>query len=53
MLAEPEHVEADLVGQLDFLDEVAQPFMRADGAGTRLWADIGESVETEFHLIAS
>ena len=30
MLAEPEHVEPDLVGKLDLLDQVAQPLMRAD-----------------------
>ena len=30
MLAEAEHVEADLVGKLDLLDQVAQPLMRAD-----------------------
>ena len=33
MLADTEHVEPDLVGQLDLLDQVAQPLVRADGAG--------------------
>lgn len=32
MLAQPKHVEADLVGELDLLDQVAQPLMRTDGA---------------------
>ena len=50
MLAEAEHVEADLVGKLDLLDQVAQPLMRADVAGTFFRADVGEGVETEFHI---
>ena len=50
VLAQAEHVETDLVGQLDLLDQVAQPFMRADGARTRFRADIRESVEAEFHF---
>ena len=49
MLAEAEHVEADLVGKLDLLDQVAQPLMRADVTGTLFHADVGKSVETEFH----
>src|SRR5687767_24626 len=53
MLAQPKHVEADLVGQFDFLDQIAQPLMRTDGVGTRLRADVGEGVETEFHHVSS
>ena len=50
MLAEAEHVEADLVGKLDLFDQVAQPLMRADVAGAFFRADVGEGVETEFHI---
>jgi hypothetical protein len=32
VLADAEDVEPDLVGQLDLLDQVAQPLMRTDGA---------------------
>ena len=53
MLAQPKHVEADLVGQLDLLDQVAQPLMRADGAWAWFRADVGEGVETEFHHVSS
>jgi len=53
MLAEAEHVEPDLVGQFDLLDQVAQPLVRSDrrrvGLGAGLGADVGESVEAEFH----
>ncbi|ESZ01076.1 hypothetical protein X738_05595 [Mesorhizobium sp. LNHC209A00] len=48
VFAEAEDVEPDLVGEFDLLDQVAQPLMRADGARTRLRADVGEGVETEF-----
>ena len=30
VFAEPEHVEPDLVGERDLLDQVAQPLARAD-----------------------
>ena len=53
MLAEAEHVEADLVGKLDLFDQIAQPLMRADVAGALVQADIGKSVETEFHVESS
>ena len=49
MLAQAEHVEADLVGKLDLFDQVAQPLMRADVAGALFRADVGKSIETEFH----
>ena len=35
MLADAEHVEADLVGELDLLDQVAQPPVRADAVPGR------------------
>ena len=49
VLAEAEDVEADLIGQLDLLDQVAQALMRADMARGPARADVGESVEAEFH----
>ena len=53
MLAETEHVEADLVGKLDLLDEIAQTLMRADVTGTVVHADVGKGVETQFHVESS
>src|SRR5690606_41901783 len=35
MLADAEHVEADLVGKLDLLDQVVQPLLCADGTTGR------------------
>ena len=50
VFAEAEDIEADLVGQRDLLDQVAQPLGRADPSlGRRIGADIAESVEAEFH----
>jgi hypothetical protein len=50
MLAQPEEVEAELVGELDLLDEVLQPLLRADDlAGDRVLADVAECIEAEFH----
>ena len=45
VLADAEDVEADLIGQLDLLEEVAQPPCRVD-----LGADVGKGVEAKFHL---
>jgi hypothetical protein len=41
VLTDTEDVEADLVGQLDLLEEVAKPPCRVD-----LGPDVGEGVET-------
>lgn len=51
MFAEPEDVEAHLVGQLDFLQKVLQsprPFRPLCGSRR---IDIRESIKTEFHII--
>lgn len=53
MFAQTEDVEADLVGQLDLFDQVAQPLVRADRAGAGLGTDVSKSVETEFHDLSS
>lgn len=49
MFSEAEDVEADLICQLDLLDEIAQALVRSDGIGTGLDADITECIEAEFH----
>ena len=50
VLAEAEDVEAELVGEGDLLDEVAQALRRADrAAGGGVGADVGEGVEAELH----
>ena len=54
MLAEPEHVEADLIGQHDLLDEVGQALGGADApTRRRAHADIAEGVEPDFHASVS
>ena len=35
MLADAEHLEADLVGELDLLDQVAQPLRRIEDTAAR------------------
>ncbi len=49
MLAEAEDIESNLVGELDFLDKIAQALMRSDAVVRWRQADIGESVEAKFH----
>ena len=44
VLADGEHVEAELVGQLGLLEQVAHPLLRADAGG-----EVGEGGESEFH----
>ena len=45
MLTDSEDVEAELIRQLDLLEEVVQPPCRVD-----FGADVGEGVEAKFHL---
>ena len=50
MLADPEHVEPHLVGEFDLLDQVLQPFGRADGAaGLGTGPDVCKGIEAEIH----
>jgi hypothetical protein len=44
VLADAEHVEADLVGQLDFLDQVTQAPLGSDAR-----VHVGEGVEPQLH----
>src|SRR5918994_1852055 len=46
VLADAEDVEAELIRQLDLLEEVVQPSCRVD-----LGADVGEGVEAQFHRL--
>jgi len=50
VLADAEHVEADLVGELDLLEQVAQPLRRRDRpAGCRVGRHFREGVDAQFH----
>jgi len=50
MLADPEHVEPELVGKRDFLDQVAQPLRGIDGlVGGRIGRGLREGVDANFH----
>jgi hypothetical protein len=50
MLADAEDVEADTVGKLDFLDEVAQAFFgRNEPARRRIGSALDEAVNPDFH----
>jgi hypothetical protein len=44
VLADPEYFEAELVGELDLLHDVAQPLLRPDAR-----ADVREGGEAELH----
>jgi hypothetical protein len=47
VLADPEHVEAHLVGERDLLDDLAQPLRRPHAVGVQ--ADVGEGVHPDLH----
>ena len=49
MLADPEDVEAHLVGQCDLLHDLPQPPGRAHAVGVE--AHVGERVQTDLHAI--
>ena len=50
VLADAEDVEPDPVGELDLLDQVAQPLLRPDlPTGGRVRRELRERVDTEFH----
>jgi Na+/H+ antiporter NhaA len=44
VLADREHVESELVGQLGFLEQLAHPLLRSDARG-----EVGKCGESEFH----
>ncbi len=44
MLADREHVESELIGQLGLLQQIAHPLLRADAR-----AEVREGGESEFH----
>ena len=46
MFADAEDVEPNLVGELDLLEQVAQPLRGADGTGGQL----GEGIDAKFHV---
>ena len=49
VLAQPEHVEAQLVGQLDLFQQVADALLgRDEAAGARVGRALGEGVEAKF-----
>ena len=50
MLADTEHVEADLVGELCFLQEVAHPLLGADHVPVqRVFLQFREGVDPDLH----
>jgi hypothetical protein len=50
MLAEPEHVEADLIGEVRLLDQVAQSLAGIDlVSGSRVRVQLAEVVDTYLH----
>src|SRR2546428_12054507 len=50
MLADPEDVEPDLIGELDLLEESADPLRRADrSTGPRVGRSLAEAVDAELH----
>ena len=49
VLADAEHIEADLVGELDLLDQIADALLRADDGAGRVRRALSEGVDAEFH----
>ena len=50
MFAEPEHIEADAVGEFDLLDDVGEAFIHIDRlAGGGIVPGLDESVSAELH----
>jgi len=50
VLADAEDVQSDLIGELNLLEQVAQPLRRADRpARSGVGRDFGEGVDTQFH----
>ena len=50
MFAEPEHIEADPIGELDLLDDVSESLVDIDRlAGARVAPGLDEGVSAELH----
>ncbi len=50
VLPDAENVQADLVGKLDLLEQVAHPLGSPQlGAGHRVHAGLGEGIDADFH----
>jgi hypothetical protein len=50
MFAEAEHVQADLIGQLDLLDEIAQALRRGDPiSGDSIFRQLAKGIDTKSH----
>ena len=50
MLAEPEHIEADAIGELDLLDDVSEGLVDIDRlAGRGIAPGLDEGVSAELH----
>jgi hypothetical protein len=50
MFAEAEHVEADLIGQLHLLDEIAQALCRGEPiSGDSIFRQLTKGIDTKFH----
>ncbi len=50
VLADAEDLKADLLGELDLLDQLAQPPLGRDGApGVGVGRELGEGVDTDLH----
>ena len=53
MLADAEHLEADLVGQFDLFDQIAQPLRRREHAARRrVRRVLDEGVDADFHVLS-
>ncbi len=50
MLAEPKHIEADAIGELDLLDDVGEGLVDIDRlAGRRIAPGLDECISAELH----
>jgi hypothetical protein len=49
VFADPEHVQADLVGQLDLVDQLGEAL--SGTPATRVGIDVSESEYSDFHAV--
>jgi len=49
VLADPEDIEPDLVGERDLFEEVRQPVLRGDHRPVGEWGRLGEGIDADLH----
>ena len=53
MLADAEHVEPELIGELDLLEQIGESLLRAHQMPGGIRCALGEGVDPDFHLLCA